>query len=146
MTDTEINELEKLAKAATPGPWTTRTTRNGSFVYSENGAEISFSSIIYSSEPSHCVSKDQAEKNASFIAAVNPITILYLIEELRKTSKKRDWIIRNVVEREGMCPLNVEICFDNTKTREDCIECWKKSTEKAAKKAAMKAAKKAASK
>ena len=90
--------------------------------------------------------EESLQANLDYIMASRPWRILDLIKELRKARKARDWVIRNVVEREGMCPLNVEICFDNTKTREDCIECWKKSTEKAAKKAAMKAAKKAASK
>ena len=89
MNDEVLNKLEEKAKAATPGPW---TTRNGAFVYSEEGAQISSSSIICDFEPSNCVSREQADKNASFIAAASPVTMLYLIEELRKARKARDWL------------------------------------------------------
>jgi hypothetical protein len=77
-----INDLEKLAKEATPGPYAEK----------ENGAGISIVSLSvpHSNKGAFVVTRctknrfGDAERNASYIAAANPSAILELISAYRE--------------------------------------------------------------
>lgn len=75
----DLDQLESVAKAATPGPW----VRHPEDVYSDVGAHVAFCPTVCSSAPERCISEEQAESNAAYIAAANPAAVLELIEELR---------------------------------------------------------------
>lgn len=86
MTKITLNELEKLAKCATPGPW-------------HSDENIIFAASIVAGSTGQIAGTDELEveemgfqlvdatlpsvENATFIAAVNPQTILDLIADLR---------------------------------------------------------------
>ena len=90
MNDTELDALEAAAKAATPGPWCIPGRED--LVFSEKGAQVAFCATIFSLHPDCSVIAIQAEKNAEYIAAANPATILELIAELRQAKAERDWL------------------------------------------------------
>jgi len=71
MTDTELNELEAKAKAATQGTW--MSDYYG--VYTQNG-----------------ISLPRNPEDCKYIAAANPAVILELITELKQARKERDWL------------------------------------------------------
>lgn len=94
-----INELEKLAREATPGPWVGRN-KQGKFGPSNWSGECD-SSVSTGSAPIrsgkstvalavseiiHDKDIDQLKFNADFIAAANPAAILELIDSHRKLS------------------------------------------------------------
>lgn len=78
MTD-DLDELERLARAATPGPW----EDDNSVVKTERGT-ICYAHHSYEEEGW------QAENNASLIAAANPATILSLIHRVREAEDRAD--------------------------------------------------------
>lgn len=65
----DLDTLEAIAKAATPGPWETKAGQD-------------FSEILANSKNIALVGSQH--KDAAFIAAANPTTMLALIAELRK--------------------------------------------------------------
>jgi hypothetical protein len=77
MTDApvDLDELETLAKAATPGPWTHKSDINGlsNFVYKGSGMRRQVARTLKLSDDS----------DAAFIAALNPAVALALIAEVR---------------------------------------------------------------
>ena len=83
----ELDKLEALAKAATPGPWTAQKARSvihvGGF---SKVCEISTSANhVYEDYPG--AKKEFIEKqehNAAYLEAANPATILALIERVRE--------------------------------------------------------------
>lgn len=79
MSDTiDLDELERLAKAATPGPW---IFVNVGYTFSQ--------SAQYSIEPSPGVSVwEHNRKDADYIAAANPATVLALIARVRKAEAR----------------------------------------------------------
>lgn len=75
----DLDRLETLAKAATPGPWEIDPVFN----------------IIAKKE---CIYYDEYDgigsaSNIRYIAAANPAAILELIAELRDTRRERDWLV-----------------------------------------------------
>lgn len=72
----ELERLEALARAATPGPWGI----DNSVVTSGDGT------ICYAHHP-HERPQWQAEDNAAFIAAANPTAILSLIQRVREADR-----------------------------------------------------------
>ena len=74
-----IDDLERKAKAATPGPWEAKKARKSDnhmiTARSEHG-RVWIANTAFPVDPT---------ADAEFIAAANPATILRLIEELRRT-------------------------------------------------------------
>ena len=77
----KLDELERLAKAAMPGPWAVCTDPPNNHWYSGRTigravpqgariADVDFYSCLY-------------QENAAYIAAVDPTTMLELIQQLR---------------------------------------------------------------
>lgn len=76
----DIEELKRLAEAATPGPWNKHYEGGGDHVVMRGECEVAVCS-----GPSPFSDTDDYEntaENAAYIAAVNPQAILALIEEI----------------------------------------------------------------
>jgi len=71
LTSAELDELEALAKAATPGPWSTSVDIGKSYIDSN---------LTRSGRP---VAKVYVPDNAAYIASANPATILRLLSLAR---------------------------------------------------------------
>lgn len=91
MERSEIERLEGLARAATPGEWRVegRSIRHGKGVgyilsHGENDVRDGPSGYVGRLEPMFSVG-DVLEANAAFIAAANPQTILSLTQALRES-------------------------------------------------------------
>ena len=82
MTDnSKIEELRRLAEAATPGPWRMEHMSISAHIHQVDGLHGLASCVIgYGNwdEPK----QSEGAKNASFIAAANPATIIALLDEL----------------------------------------------------------------
>jgi len=83
----DFDELERLARAATPGPWKAFFATNGSLlgVGKQDGKGVTdYRGGLWGMEP-------EANANAAFIAAANPATILALLSanrEMRASLKR----------------------------------------------------------
>ena len=82
-----LNELERLANAATPGPWSWTSNEGWSYpqtqVKTEQGTKIA---RFVDAAPQFCCTVGEARqewKNAAFIAAANPAVVLDLVRRLR---------------------------------------------------------------
>lgn len=80
----KLDELEKLAKAATPGPW---WTYHGSGVFSKGQEGLSLSAECCGENA------DTRTVNLDYIAAANPDTVLGLIDHIRKLESERAKLI-----------------------------------------------------
>ena len=76
MNTEQINELRKLAEAATPGPWAAAISSN-----MVNGVCATFETI--------CETGKNID-DALYIAAANPAAVLELIAEIERVTKQRD--------------------------------------------------------
>lgn len=112
-----VERLEALARKATPGPWTSDgfameddaqvrvCTTNGTETYYHTCAHIAECGTNYTGDPDvddlrpgePQIGVVQAERNAAFIAACDPQTILKLIAALRSRTTK----IEGVGNEEG---------------------------------------------
>lgn len=82
----QIDELERLALAATPGPWAVDALKIGARFNIElpDGTEaIAMSQQLVGDRLS-----EQRGANADFIAAANPQTVLALVNQLRASLKE----------------------------------------------------------
>ena len=87
MTDTELNEIEAKAKAATPGPW------------AWNGLSVEANDFdLCSCTDWHSPINRNGTANAAYIAVANPAAILELIAELRQVRKERDWLAEQLAK------------------------------------------------
>ena len=80
---TDINKLEELAKAATPGPWTMNAgflDSRGLFPMFQLFGECDCGSPLGPVTGTH----EQAEADAAYIAAANPESLLQLISQYRR--------------------------------------------------------------
>ncbi len=82
LTSEQIEELERLALAATPGPWVVDALQIGARFNIElpNGSEA----IAMSQQLAGDRLSEQRGANADFIAAAHPQTVLALIKQLRE--------------------------------------------------------------
>ena len=87
---TNPDELERLARAATPGPWSVHEQRpsastsiSGTFIHAgpDHADDTGFSLVArtYTRD-----GLEERERNAAFIAAANPATILSLLSANRE--------------------------------------------------------------
>lgn len=81
LTSEQIDELERLALAATPGPWAVDALQIGARFNIElpDGSEA----IAMSQQLAGDRLGEKRGANAAFIAAANPQTVLALINQLR---------------------------------------------------------------
>ena len=140
----KLNELNELAKKATPGPWFSIWVGDNMCSVSTDAQDDNKSIAI---EPI-------AENDAAYIAAANPQTILMLIEEIERLKKldelwrydyenmvahadeldkEADWLAKmqqyDVLDDEPTrCPPNHVITKD---CADSCEECWRKAARKA---------------
>lgn len=77
MTSEELKKLRELCEAATPGPWDTRAERMRPRAIVIAGTE----QIADAAEHVHWTDL-QCERNAAFIAALNPATVLSLLSHI----------------------------------------------------------------
>jgi len=109
MTDTELNELEAKAKAATQGTW--MSDYYG--VYTQN--EISLPR-----NPEDC----------KYIAAANPAVVQELISELKQVRKERDWLADTLSFNETcLDPNNIDKCI--AEADKNCVDCWLNAAKEA---------------
>lgn len=101
----QLDEIERVAKAATPGPWqwinpeNDRPRQSGEWRSSLRTVE-EFPTISVGSLPKFIVEADEIygenmDANAAFIAAANPTTVLSLIAEvkrLREDAERYDFV------------------------------------------------------
>jgi len=88
-----IEELKRLAEAATPGPWEYDhgcIADNGKAIISEyfvrlDGDDVSIAADII--DPESC---RPSKSNAAYIAAANPAAVLELIAEIDRLRKAND--------------------------------------------------------
>lgn len=112
MNTKQINELRKLADAATPGPWEydyddqDHDTCIG-ILWGTNHYAIA--TIPYNGQ----VSDEKVTATGNYIAAANPAAILELIQQLEQERKRLDWALKN--EAVYYCWGNVwRLCFNGT--------------------------------
>lgn len=96
MTDIDLDKLEALADAATPGPWIYRDMRPNTygpaFVDSVDVRNLAICGDAVGRSETHgfCLQVDSEVRmaNAAFIAAANPATILDLIASARRDAEE----------------------------------------------------------
>lgn len=92
----DLDELERLARAATPGPWTWDNAKGNEAFHLEGAADNyddreilhAISGTIYSEHSSDPACIGVAEKHKAYISAVNPTVILELIERVRRAEAR----------------------------------------------------------
>jgi hypothetical protein len=103
MRDTELDEIERLAKAATPGPWASQKWRG-----EDRGIGIiaECEDVPTGGTPTRGIvawvgqwfrSKAQVIADAAYVARMNPTTILALVAEVRTARVLREaveWLWR----------------------------------------------------
>ena len=142
MTETELNELESAAKAATPGPWIEAEDDEDDYDsdihristldrcnHIPPRVEIAQLETGWSDEPF----ESEQQANLAFILAANPTVILDLIAELRQTRKERDWVISQAMEKADLCCAykSCDYARDNNISDEACMACWREAAREA---------------
>ena len=93
-----IEELKRLAEAATPGPWIAEVSwqstflegkHDGKWAIRKSNTSFGFAPLAYVKGDKRITGGDGA-LNAQFIAAANPATILALIAERDELAAKLD--------------------------------------------------------
>lgn len=82
----DLDELERLAKAATPGPW--RMVALSSH-YGVTHGDYRFPTVVYAHEGWDGYGNGSSRPNADYIAAANPATVLALIARVREAEANR---------------------------------------------------------
>jgi len=89
---TNIDELEKLAKAATDGPWIKRYSERVTMADDTDGSK-SICHCYHAGPPGEW----KHNENARYIAAANPQAVLELIDRVREL-EKRELELENTVQ------------------------------------------------
>ena len=93
----DLDALEALAKAATPGPWTHYETMQADNHVTAGGGILT---------GTHVCGPTYEKKNAAFIATADPSTVLALIAELRQERERAN---ENADAARGQNDLNREL-------------------------------------
>ena len=80
----DINDIERKAKAATPGPWSADTGEPGDAVVWGPGEDNLITNIGPSRVNQCWVAFDGEKEDCEFIAAANPAAVLALVSLLRE--------------------------------------------------------------
>lgn len=120
----DIGALEKLAQAATPGPWTvdTECLEQRSRLYVAKGCEGNLRGRILEVFKNCLVREPQRMTNAKFIAAANPDAILSLIAEVRALRSTNADLL-------GACRTAVMALAHATKDNPGCLSAYEKVSE-----------------
>lgn len=103
----DIDELERLALAATPGPWWQNPDAGNQVCLGDvNGIDICFVAGP---------GDDWSEANQAFIAAANPAVILGLVAEVRRLRAAKEWAEWTASFRHA--------CEALESHNDDCLEC-----------------------
>lgn len=113
----DLEHLETLAKAATPGPWEQFACYD---IVDDRGL------IIAQGMP-----KGRCE-DFTYIAAANPAVVLELVAELRKARAALAWIAQIVVVRHDAC-VHPGKCDGHPPYEAECVNCWLKAVKEAVK-------------
>ena len=108
-TDAELDALEAVAKAATPGPWKLDAEADTTL-------------------------DDQIVRDGIYIATANPAVVLNLIAELRQARAERNWLVENMPN--NVCPEGKTECADRCPTAGGkacyaCALCWLEAAKEA---------------
>jgi hypothetical protein len=91
----DLDELRKLAKVATPGPW---------HFHQDDGTALDISEVCIPRPEEEDVDLSIAslleDRDGAFIAAANPQVILELIERVREAEAERDAALARIAELE----------------------------------------------
>lgn len=92
MTPDNLEDLRKLAEAATPGPWCVEDPLDETLSIVEAGKQTYewrfIANCSIPDEDDHDFTFREVKANAAFIAACDPSTILALIERVRAAEGK----------------------------------------------------------
>lgn len=122
---TNLDHLESLARAATPGPWEA----------AYDGLVLEYEVRDYHDNLCAKVDFGNVEANAAYIAAANPQIVLELIAELRQTRAEREWLARNLA-MVGATRIMHPNGGDEPNCTYDvgpkkCFQCWLKAAREA---------------
>ncbi len=88
---TDLDELEQLARAATPGEWKYRHhPRLGGFVEAPMSRGMNYGLEVLGDDYTGYGDDEQKSADAQYIAAANPATLLVLLDRLRKAEAERE--------------------------------------------------------
>ena len=100
----DLDLLEALAKAATPGPW--ENAAGYKIEVAATGTHCASAWERYTYEPDKKITSEKAQANATYIAAANPAVLLELIAELRAKNALLEEIFDDCwVKDSGACPV-----------------------------------------
>lgn len=116
----DLDKLEALAKAATPGPW---GIKRGYCLYDNRDMHVVSAWETYSGSLGLAIYSDEAMANAKFLEAANPAAVLELIAELRKAIAAQEWIAQRIVGHHDACvhPCKCDGC---PPCEAECVKCW----------------------
>lgn len=87
----DLNELERLANAATPGPWSWTNNEGWAYpqTYVDSEGRANIARFVNGAPQFECTVGEarQEWRNAAFIAAANPFVVLELVRRLREAEK-----------------------------------------------------------
>lgn len=92
----DLDQLEALAKAATPGPWEDLSNHPYHLHGTINKGEKHIAGCSWFETPreEQCVTVKEALANAAYIAAANPATVFELVAEVRRHRKSMTRLAR----------------------------------------------------
>ena len=109
----DINELRRLAQAATPGPWwVNQDSLNHGFecgvleINAKDWHALAGAWGVTGAKPS-----EEGAANAAFIAAANPAAINELLDRLEAAEKERDDLRAKIDEMEKQEPYAFAVVF-----------------------------------
>lgn len=120
-----LQELEEKARAATPGPWGTEPGTYGHRItYQDSNYDYPSEkwTAYLGTRDKLSDSYNQWQRDATFIAAANPDTVLRLIEIVRVQQEALEFVAAESVSLEKLASLGDEVYNDTLKAREALSE------------------------
>ena len=115
MTNDELDKLEALCKAAATGPWMTFKDPLCVMATDPDDGEI-YTVVAFNREYNR-------KKNAAFVAAADPPTVLSLISEVRRLTKIVEYMGEYMGDRvDDGCPPHMRM--DRCQDFSTCGDCW----------------------
>lgn len=109
MTGLDLDALEAVARAATPGPWNYRQTVLGmvsTTVSAGDGSHVAYPSVCHA-----------LPENATHIATFDPPTVLTLIARVREEQQKR-------AEAEAVIARIEQLCAETDVDTTEATQAW----------------------
>jgi alkanesulfonate monooxygenase SsuD/methylene tetrahydromethanopterin reductase-like flavin-dependent oxidoreductase (luciferase family) len=117
MGQSDWDELERLAEAATAGPWRTIDFAGDVHVYAGDDECVAAYTGCYESCAVSIESRD-----AAFIAAADPPTVLALIARVRELEGQRGALLPIVALAECLCHVSGEEARDTAESLEAALD------------------------